>query len=67
MSTCTHESMTHHHGNGAIGQLSDLVQVWRERRHSRRELADWTERDMRDAGVSPGDARYEAAKPFWQA
>ncbi|CAN5528011.1 hypothetical protein BH11PSE4_BH11PSE4_20300 [soil metagenome] len=67
MSTCTHESMTNNHADGVIRQLIDVVHIWRERQHSRRELLHWDVRDMRDAGVSPDDARYEAAKPFWQA
>ena len=67
MSTYTHGVMTNNHERGLIGQLLDMVHNWRERQHSRRELAAWTERDMRDAGVSPGDVMYEAAKPFWQA
>jgi uncharacterized protein YjiS (DUF1127 family) len=67
MSTCIHESMTNHHAYGLIGRLLGTVRNWRERQHGRRELLQWTTRDMRDAGVSPGEALYEAGKPFWQA
>jgi uncharacterized protein YjiS (DUF1127 family) len=67
MSTYAHELMTNHHANGIFARIAETVHVWRERQHSRRELAQWTERDMRDAGVSPGDVLFEAGKPFWQA
>ena len=37
MSTCTHESMTNHHVPGVWTQLSETVQLWRERLKERRE------------------------------
>jgi uncharacterized protein YjiS (DUF1127 family) len=70
---CFHESsaarqlMTNHHVPGLFSQILEVVHTWHERQHGRRELQHWTERDMRDAGVSPGDVRFEAGKPFWQA
>lgn len=73
MSTCVHDtltprrSMTNHHARGFLGQFLEVVHTWHERQHSRRELLHWTERDMRDAGVSPGEVSFEAGKPFWQA
>ncbi len=67
MSTCTHESMTNHHGSGFLAQLSDTLHIWRQRQHQRRELAQWTERDLHDIGVSWSDVVYEAEKPFWRA
>jgi uncharacterized protein YjiS (DUF1127 family) len=67
MSTCTHESMTNHHGTGFFGQLGETLHVWRERRQQRRELASWSERDLHDVGLSWSDIVYEAEKPFWRA
>jgi uncharacterized protein YjiS (DUF1127 family) len=67
MSTCTHESMTNHHGSGFLAQLSDTFRTWRQRQHQRRELAQWTERDLHDIGLSWSDVVYEAEKPFWRA
>ena len=67
MSTCTHESMTNHHGSGLLAQLSDTVHTWRQRQIQRRELAQWTERDLHDIGLSWSDVVYEAEKPFWRA
>jgi uncharacterized protein YjiS (DUF1127 family) len=71
MSTCTHESMINHHGQGlfaqALSQLSGTLHVWHERYQMRRELAQWSERDLHDIGKSWSDVAYEAEKPFWRA
>lgn len=67
MSTCTHETMTNRHDHGALAELADVLHIWRERIRQRHELTQWTERDIRDAGLSRGDVLYEASKPFWRA
>jgi uncharacterized protein YjiS (DUF1127 family) len=67
MSTCTHETMTNHHGPGLFALLSDTFHIWRDRVRQRRELAQWTERDLHDVGLSRSDIAYEAEKPFWRA
>jgi uncharacterized protein YjiS (DUF1127 family) len=67
MSTCTHESMTNHHGSSLLSQLSDTLHLWHQRQIQRRELAQWTERDLHDIGLSWSDVVYEAEKPFWRA
>jgi len=67
MSTFTHESMINHHGQTFSGQLAELIHVWRQRYLARRELANWSDRELHDIGVSHGDAIYEASKPFWRA
>ena len=67
MSTFTHESMINHHGRSLLGQLSDTFHVWRQRSAHRRELAQWSDRELHDIGVSSGDAIYESSKPFWRA
>ena len=67
MSTLTHNSMINHHGQGVFAQLAETLHVWRQRYEARRELAQWSDRDLHDIGVSSGDAIYEASKPFWQA
>jgi uncharacterized protein YjiS (DUF1127 family) len=67
MSTCTDESMTNHHGSGFFAQLGDTLHVWNERRRQRLELAQWTERDLHDVGLSRSDIVHEAEKPFWRA
>jgi uncharacterized protein YjiS (DUF1127 family) len=67
MSTCTHESMTNHHAPVSLTTISETLHLWRERAHQRRELAQWSERDVRDAGFSVGEVMAEADKPFWRA
>jgi uncharacterized protein YjiS (DUF1127 family) len=67
MSTCTHETMTNHHDSGLFAQLSDTLHTWRDRVRQRRELAQWTERDLHDVGLSRSDIVHEAEKPFWRA
>jgi uncharacterized protein YjiS (DUF1127 family) len=67
MSSFTHESMINHHGSGLFAQLRHTFHVWRERQVSRRELAQLTERDLHDVGLSWSDVVYEAEKPFWRA
>ena len=67
MSTCTHETMTNHHGTGLFAQLGDTFHTWRDRVRQRRELAQWSERDLHDVGLSRSDIAHEAEKPFWRA
>ncbi len=67
MSICSHQSMINHHGSGILAQLSDTFHVWRERQRQRRELAQWTDRDMHDVGISWSDIAHEVEKPFWRA
>ena len=67
MSTLTHNSMTNHHAPGLIQQVSETLHVWHERYRTRRELSNWTARDLHDVGLSWSDIAYEADKPFWRA
>ena len=67
MSTCTTQSMTNHHAAGLFGQVGETLHVWHERYRTRRELAQWTTRDLQDVGLSWSDVAYEAEKPFWRA
>jgi uncharacterized protein YjiS (DUF1127 family) len=67
MSTFTHESMINHHGTGFLTQLTETLHVWRQRYQSRRELAQWSDRELHDIGISWSDVAHEADKPFWRA
>jgi uncharacterized protein YjiS (DUF1127 family) len=67
MSTLSHQSMTNHHGSGFFAQIGETLHVWNERRRQRLELAQWTERDLHDVGLSWSDIVHEAEKPFWRA
>ena len=39
---------------------------WRANREARRGLAELDARSLRDIGISPQDAAFEASRPFWQ-
>ncbi len=67
MSIYSHASMTNHHGSGLWAQFSETLRVWRVRQRQRRELAQWTDRDLHDVGLSWSDVVREAEKPFWRA
>ena len=67
MSILTHESMTNLHVSGALAQLNQTVHTWLQRYRTRQELAQWTERDLHDVGLSWSDIANEADKPFWRA
>lgn len=47
--------------------LRQTLATWRERAATRRALAEIDAATLRDAGISPGMAAFEAAQPFWQA
>lgn len=48
-------------------RLRATLSVWRRRARERRELARVSARDLKDFGLTPGAARFEANKPFWRA
>jgi len=50
-----------------LAHLGRLLQEWRRRARSRREIATLDERTIRDLGLSTGQLRFEAEKPFWRA
>ncbi len=47
-------------------RLAVAIALWRERIDARRCLARMDARSLRDAGISPAAAAYEAGKPFWR-
>jgi uncharacterized protein YjiS (DUF1127 family) len=51
---------------GFIERAVARLQLWRDRAYSRRELAAFDRRMLRDIGVSPYDAGREISKPFWR-
>jgi uncharacterized protein YjiS (DUF1127 family) len=67
MSTCTQQTMTNHHVPGIFAQLGETLHLWRKRYQTRHELTQWTDRDLRDVGISWSDIVHEAEKPFWRA
>ena len=67
MSTLSHEPMTNHHVPAVLAQIGETLHVWRQRYQTRKELAQWSARDLHDVGLSWSDIVYEAEKPFWRA
>jgi uncharacterized protein YjiS (DUF1127 family) len=67
MSIYTHESMINHHGSSFLAQLSETFHIWRQRQIDRRQLAQLSDRDLHDVGLSWSDVANEAEKPFWRA
>jgi uncharacterized protein YjiS (DUF1127 family) len=67
MSIYTIHSMTNHHAPGLLSQVAETLHVWHERYRTRQELAQWSARDLHDAGLSWTDIAFEANKPFWRA
>lgn len=51
----------------AVKRAIVTLQIWRERVRQRRELAQWTDRDLHDVGLSWTDIALEIKKPFWRA
>lgn len=51
---------------GLIGRTVMRLQQWRDRAYSRRQLATFDRRMLRDIGVSPYDAGREISKAFWR-
>jgi uncharacterized protein YjiS (DUF1127 family) len=50
-----------------LADLRETLRVWRERQDQRRQLAELSERDLHDVGLSWSDVAFEAEKPFWRA
>ncbi len=49
-----------------LARVTETIALWRRRARDRAELAHLTERDLRDARISPITLRDELAKPFWR-
>jgi uncharacterized protein YjiS (DUF1127 family) len=43
-----------------------LVQLWRERRRVRCQLAVMSERELHDMGICRADIADEIGRPFWR-
>ena len=44
-----------------------FVRVWRERRRTRRQLAEMSDRELLDIGICRSEIAFEIGKPFWRA
>lgn len=48
-------------------RLIELIDRWFERASGRRQLAEMSEAQLKDIGITRCDAARELEKPFWQA
>jgi uncharacterized protein YjiS (DUF1127 family) len=48
------------------GRLLAKLRLWRERARTRGALAEIDARSLREAGISPVQAEFEANQPFWR-
>jgi uncharacterized protein YjiS (DUF1127 family) len=67
MSLCLSETLTNNHESSFTGRLGHRLQVWFDRWRQRDELTNWSERELRDVGLSWSEVVREAEKPFWRA
>ena len=67
MCTDIQEAITHRDESALLARIRETLHAWRRRRLERRELARWSERDLRDVGLYWNDVAHEAEKPFWRA
>jgi len=49
-----------------FGGLLRLWRLWRQRAHDRRFLAQLSDRDLWDVGLTRGDVWREQSRPFWR-
>ena len=47
--------------------IRQTLATWKQRAATRRALAEIDAATLRDAGISPGMAAFEASQPFWRA
>src|SRR5262249_1572229 len=48
-------------------RMKRVVAAWRHRTRTRHELANLSDRQLRDIGLSRFGASFESSKPFWRA
>ena len=50
-----------------VATVQHLAAEWRRRARSRAELAQMSDHDLRDIGLTRAEVAHESAKPFWRA
>lgn len=55
-----------HSPQSPLAQATGLLRFWYARAGQRRQLAELTDAQLRDIGVSRAQALREAGKPFWK-
>ena len=46
--------------------IARLIQQWRHNRRSRLHLAELSDYQLKDIGISPSERQHELDKPFWR-
>jgi uncharacterized protein YjiS (DUF1127 family) len=55
------------HESGFFRNALATLRLWQERSRNRRTLAQFSERDLHDIGLSWSSISEEVNKPFWRA
>ena len=66
MAYLTLHRVTNYQPDSAISRLGAQLRLWRRRARERQQLAQLSERDLRDIGMSRGTVYAELQKPFWR-
>ena len=66
MAYLTLHRVTNYQPESTIGRLGAQLWLWRRRARERQQLAQLSERDLRDIGMSRGTVYAELQKPFWR-
>jgi uncharacterized protein YjiS (DUF1127 family) len=67
MTALAAKSMTNYHGHGGwLLQALATLRLWNERRRQRAQLAELTDLELHDIGLSRSLTAAETAKPFWE-
>ena len=64
--TLSYQRYTDRSWQPSTRNLLMLMTVWYQRGRQRQQLAQLTDRELRDIGISYAEAQAEASKPFWQ-
>jgi uncharacterized protein YjiS (DUF1127 family) len=67
MTTYILSSVINSHESGFFRNALATLRLWHERSRDRRALAQFSERDLHDIGLSWSGVSAEVNKPFWRA
>jgi uncharacterized protein YjiS (DUF1127 family) len=60
-------SVINSHESGFFRNALATLRLWQERSRNRRTLAQFSERDLHDIGLTWSSISEEVNKPFWRA
>ena len=49
-----------------LARVVETIRQWRRRTEERAALSRMSAADLRDFGVTPAEAQWEASQPFWR-